>query len=166
MRDHEAIAQAIEEAPKDIYGAFDEKWVLDRATELIVVNRAKEARRMAKAALNKCKRPGSNKSDGQLSLFGDEWPYEPDQILADDDGHLIQKRNAVPQYTDATYRRHQVNLEKQLVWVRRSGAEHNGYTTWIIEQMATGRPLVELQFDVWIKEAEVWVQPPIELQAD
>ncbi len=156
MRASEAVDQACEEAPRNDDGGLDEKWVLDRAAELVKPDPETEARRLVKAELDKRKRPGKGESVGQLSLDGDTWPYEPRQIIADDDGHLIEKENALPRYTGAKSRRSRRNVDRVLTWARRDQAEHDSYTTWIVEQMSLGRPLADLRFNVWVTETGVW----------
>jgi hypothetical protein len=89
-------------------GGWDVAELLETLAALIVVDSDSEKFRIANEILDDAGKPGGTPSCGQLCLPGLEpFPYEPDCMIKDDEGHVIKLRDALPNYLAADARRAQ-----------------------------------------------------------
>ena len=108
-------------------------------------------------------RPRKTPAVGSMWLPGYEsWPYEPQQMIPDEEGCTVDRANASPHFIDATAIRAEINLEKQIKATRRKQAESAEYSTWATKQAENGRPIPEITFNNFIHEMGYWQEDTVE----
>lgn len=157
MNGHDAYEYARLHVRRDAEGAVSED-------ELIAIVKAamdfdvdaekdKKARRIVAAR----KRPGATAPDGQLVLDGlDAYAYEPNRMVADDKGRLIENAKSRPDFKAAEDRRAQADRERADVRATRTHKEYLEFSLWALEQMSAGRPLDEITWETCIAERHLW----------
>ena len=158
MTDQEAIELALRQVPRNEDGSLDEKAVIEAAARLIEIDADQERRKRAARALQVRCGPGKTEAIGALQLFDDtRYAYEPDRLIKDDDGHVIEQDAASTHFKWAEARRAQRNLDRCAARSRRKNAEVGAFQQWTINQQAEGRDLDELRFGTFVREEDYWV---------
>lgn len=167
MKGDEAVRKALAELDRIEDGGINDADLLDRVSELIDFDPTAERRGKARRAIDKLKKPGSTEREGQLKLPGFEpYGYEPERLIDDGQGHVIEQAIARPKYKAAEVARAQRNLDNVAAWLSRKSAEHLAFTAWAIEQLGAGRPPEQVIFDNFVREAKVWSPAPAPTEPD
>lgn len=123
----------------------------------------KKARRIVAAR----KRPGATAAEGQLVLDGlDAYAYEPQRMVADDKGRLIENAKARPDFKAAEDRRAQVDRERANVRSARTHKEYLEFSMWALDQMESGRPRSEITWENCIAERHLWKEGDAPYEVD
>jgi len=153
----EAVDAALQKVERTDDGGADIKAIIDLIVEEIEFDETKARRQKAVQAFKARCKPGSTEPEGQLILPGLEpYGYEPQRLIADNEGHVIEQARAKPYYKNAEAARARDNARKATVWADRKTNESAGYSDWTIEQLGTGRPIDEITFDVFVRETGIW----------
>lgn len=99
--------------------------------------------------------PGATEPDGQLSLFGDLYDYEPKRpvIGPDPEKRVVEQQYAPPAYKAAEAKRARDKEHELHVWAERKTRESEGYSAWALAEAIKGRPALDLIFGNYVKEA-------------
>jgi hypothetical protein len=111
----------------------------------------------ARAIIARSKRPGSTKPDGQLMLpgFNQPYDYEPDRLVSDDSGNIIENHRAPPRFKSAEVSRAQENVERAVEQLRRKSAENTHFQAWALDQALLGRPALDLTWGNCVAETSL-----------
>jgi hypothetical protein len=121
--------------------------------DLIEVDVAKERRRRAKEIISGRAKSGATDPAGQLTLPGlDKYFYEPERLVRDDVGHVVENRHSTPNYKLAEARRARDHLQEAHVRSNQKSAEAELFAAWAMDQMTKGRPLLDLTWETCITE--------------
>jgi hypothetical protein len=157
VKEDEAVAAALDALPRNDAGDVDIKALIDEVARLIDFDELAERRNKATRAVRRRRQPGSSEPDGQLALPGTEaYAYEPDRLVADNEGHVIEQAKARPHHKAAEAERAREVSRRQLLWSDRKTSESALYSAWAIEQLGRGRPAADITFDVFVRETGIW----------
>jgi hypothetical protein len=158
VKQEEAYEWALKNVERNEDGGVDEKKIIDLVKSKIDFDSDAARARVAKTIVDRHKRPGVTDPDGQLSLPGLEpFAYEPNLLIADDDGHVVEKAKAFPNYLTARARRAQLNAQRVQRQATRHQQEASLYSDWAMKQLTElRRPVSEITFDTFVREAGFW----------
>lgn len=163
MNGHDAYEYARLHATRDGEGAVSEEELIAIVKSTmdfdVEAEKDKKARRIVAAR----KRPGATVPDGQLVLDGlDAYAYEPQRMIADDKGRLIENAKARPDFKAAEDRRAQADRERANVRATRTHKEYVEFSMWALEQLQAGRSAAEITWETCIAERHLWKEgdPP------
>lgn len=169
MKEDEAVDAALEELPRNDDGGIDEKALIDAVAELIDFNEQQERINKATRAVKRRRKPGSSPPEGQICLPGMEpYGYEPERLVADNEGHVVEQRTCRPNYKRAEAERSRNVARRHQIWASRKTEESEAYAAWTIEQLASGRRHGEITFDAFLHETGYWKdgEAPVEIDPD
>lgn len=149
------LALAKAQTQRQENGQFNEEDLRATLEQLVTIDPEAEKRRVAKAIIDSETKPGSTEPTGQLSLGFDSYDYEPDRLIRDDDGHVIEQDKALHSYKFAESKRAAKHWREAGEWADRKRQESEAYATWIIEQQQRGRQN-NLTFGDFIREAGIF----------
>lgn len=117
----------------------------------------KQHRKKAEHFYQQMSHPGATEPNGQLSLFGDLYPYEPTRpvIGPEPEKRVVQQQFAPPAYKAAEAKRAREKEEDLHVWAERKTRESEGYSAWALTEAIRGRPPLELVFGNYVKESGI-----------
>lgn len=157
MNDADAVRRALRSAPRDADGAADEKLLVDLVADLIAFDVDKERHARAKRAIAQQRKPGATNADGQLQFPGFEsYDYEPERLVLDDDGAIIENRNAKLQHKGAEARRTRQHAQRALVHADRREQEAARYAAYLVERAANGLS-INVTFGEFVDAAQIHV---------
>lgn len=157
MKDDEAYEKARQSVERDNEGGIDEKSLIDEIAELVDFDEAEERHKKAVRIVRGRRKPGSTDADGQISLPGfDAYAYEPERLIADNDGHVIEQAKAPVKYKQAQAERTRDTARRWGESADRAQKESADFASWVIEGFQAGRKAAELTFDNFVREAGLW----------
>ena len=151
----------VEAAKSDIKRAkdesFNEEELVGALAERVSFDADHERKQKAQRIIDRLKRAGSTRTDGQLMLpgFNESFAYEPERLISDDLGNIIENSRAAPRFYAAEVGRAQANVEKAVVQLRRKTAIDRHFQQWALAQALDGRPALELIWSNCIAETGV-----------
>ena len=108
---------------------------------------------LAQRIVSRRKKPGMTAPAGKVALPGlGVREYEPERLVADDDGNLIENAKATRQHKRAEARRSALNADRAKERAEQDEVEALLIETWAAEQNAAGRDPRELTFGVCVAE--------------
>lgn len=156
LREYEAnlISAAKGNTTRAENGSFNEEELIANLAAIIPFDVDKERRRKAHSIIARSKRPGATKSNGQLLLpgFNKSRDFEPDRMVSDDLGNIIECARALPEFKSAAVGRAQVNVDRAVEELRALTAEMRIHQEWALEQALLGRPALQLTWGNCIAE--------------
>lgn len=167
MRTDDAYAYAWQHAARNEDGSVVESSLVDLLASNIDFDEAKERRGHAQRIVARRKRPGQTAAEGAVCFDGMElYPYEPDRLLADEKGNLIENRRAGIRFKAAEAARAQDGAKKALDRATREQREHAHFSVWLAEQYAAGRDPSEITWDTCVRETGLWKDADPESEVD
>jgi hypothetical protein len=167
MKENEAVDAALQVIERNDDGGVDEKALIDEVARLIDFDEEQERRGKATRAVRRRRSPRATEPDGKLALFGlEEYGYEPRRLIADNDGHVVEKDKARPEYKRAEAQRAREVARRQAVWAERKTAENEAYAAWALEQLAKRRKGKDITFGTFVRETGVWSPGLAEPESD
>jgi len=134
-------------------GTFKEQDLRDVLRTFVVINVEKETDRRVQEIIDSETKPGSTKPTGQLRLPTLElYDYEPDRLIRNDDGDMIEQDRAPVDFKFAEARRARKHVSEALEWADRKEEEASSHAKWVIEQQKKGRTK-KLTFGDFVREA-------------
>jgi len=135
-------------------GSLNEEKLVEALAKRVPFDVETERRRKAKTIIDRAKRPGSTRKDGQLMLpgFNKPYGYEPDRLVSDETGDIIENSRVLPRFKSAQVSRAEVNVEDAVEQLRRISTENKHFQAWALEQALNGRPAFELTWGNCIAE--------------
>lgn len=156
LREYEAnlIEAAKKNTKRAENGSFNEEELIGNLAAIVPFDVDKERRKKAHSLITRSKRPGATKPDGQLLLpgFNKARDFEPNRMVSDDLGNIIEYHRALPEFKSAAVGRAQVNVDRAVEELRALTAEMRIHQEWALEQALAGRPALELTWGNCIAE--------------
>lgn len=157
MKESEAVDTALQALTRNEDGSVDEKTLIDEVAQLIDFDEAQERLNKATRAVNRRRKPRATEPEGQLTLPGMEpYGYEPNRLIADNDGHIVEQSLARPNYKQAEAERARTAARRQAIWADRKTTEFAAYAAWAIEQLGQGRRGADITFGIFVRESGLW----------
>lgn len=156
MNNNDALEHALEHAPRDDDGNVDADVLAKLVADALDEPDAEQIKLdSAKRLIRRRQAPGATVADGQLMMF-DVYPYEPQRLVADDHGHVIEQDLAKPAAKQAEARRAQRNAENVQRHARRKVEEASRFSDWMGEELRAGAPWPSITFGRFVRESAVW----------
>lgn len=156
MKDGEAYEKALQDVERDPNGGIDEKKLIDILVEFLDFD-VDEKRKKAERIIHGRRKPGSTQPHGQLTIPGfDAYAYEPNRLIADNDGHVIEQFKAPVTYKQAQATRTRVTARRWADSADRAQEEATGFSNWVIAGLESGRKAADLTFSHFIRATDIW----------
>jgi hypothetical protein len=152
-RYREAVRKAKEQTPLLPDGGYDEPLLHATVKSFLPdpdVDAIKD--QQATDAINQEAKAGNTPPRGQMVFEG--FPprdYEPERLIRDDDGHIIENRHSTPHYKGAHLRRSQKKHAEHGAQLDFDTAEYMTYTEWRSDHLFQGRR-DKLEFEDFLEE--------------
>ncbi len=164
MKNGEAYDYAFEHAKRNP----DDSRVEDDMVELVAAqidfDEAQERRGKARRIIANRKRPGTTAPDGSVVFPGMEpYSYEPRRLLADDEGNVVENRNARVKFKVAETRRAEHDARKAMERLAREQDESGYFAVWAADQLDNDRDPHEVTWDTCVRETGLWKDADVEL---
>lgn len=157
MTEEEAFQEALTTVERNDLGDVDEKKLIDEVARLLEFDESAERHAKAARVVKRHRRPGQTEPSGQLALPGIEpYAWEPERLVADNEGHVIEQAKAPVSFKHAEAERARANARRQQDHADRKTREHEGFAAWLIDEATRGRPIKGLGFGDYVHEAELW----------
>jgi hypothetical protein len=148
---YEQAVATVTRAPDKSFAEADLEAAL---ADLIEINVGKEKRKRAKEIISSRARPGATEPAGQLVLPGlDPYLYEPDRLIRDDSGNVVENRNASIEFKQADARRAREHAKDATLWAERKTVENERFAAWALREAMRGRPALELTWGTCLVES-------------
>jgi len=127
-----------------------------------------QARRgLAQRIVARRRRPGQTAPEGSIVFPGMEhYAFEPQRLLADNDGNLIPNEHARIKYKAAEAGRAQADVSKAASRATREQTESSHFAIWADEQYGAGRNPAEITWGSCVRETGLWKDGEAENSAD
>ncbi len=163
MNNGDAYNFAFDNAKRNADGSRVEGDMVEIVAGQIDFNEDEERLGKARRIIASRKRPGTTAPEGAVVLPGmDPHAYEPRRLLADDDGNVIEQRNARLKFKIAEARRAQDDLQKAMTRAAREQNESSYFALWASDQLEAGRDPREVTWDTCVHETGLWKDAEIE----
>lgn len=167
MKEDQAVDAALESLPRNEDGSVDEKALIDAVAKLIEFDEAQERINKATRAVKRRRKPGSSAPEGQIAIPGmDAYGYEPERLVADNEGHVVEQRVSRPHFKRAEAERAREAARRHQVWANRKTEESEAFAAWAIEQLGQGRRADAINFDIFLKDAGYWKDGDAPVEVD
>jgi len=154
MNGEHAYRFALANALRNPDGTIVESSLVDIVAHAIDFDPEKERRGLAQRIVSARKRPGLTAPAGKVALPGlGSREYEPDRLVADDDGNVIENSRATVRHKKAEARRSATNADRAVERAEQDQAEAQLMEAWTAEQRRAGRNPDELTFGVCLAES-------------
>ncbi|GGN40330.1 hypothetical protein FHR83_007062 [Actinoplanes campanulatus] len=153
MNGTQAYRFALANAPRNDDGQAVEKSLVDIVERVIDFDPAEERRKKAQRVVSARKRPGQTAPAGKVALPGlGLFEYEPDRLVADDQGNVIENSRALARHKRAEARRSATNADRAQERAVQDQVEAELMEAWSAAQQKAGRAPGELTFGVYLAE--------------
>jgi len=167
VKDEEIARSVLNAAPRHDDGSLDRKHAVDELAAKLNFDEAAARHERAEKLINKLGRPGTTPPDGQLTLPGfPPYGYEPDRLLALDEGRVIEQKRARPEHKVTEAQRHEAAAQRHLTAAKKKRAESDGYSMWAMEQLRKRRRATHITWDNYVRETGLWSTEPAEPESD
>jgi hypothetical protein len=140
-------------AARDADGNVDEKSLVEIVAHAIDFDPEKERLGLAQRIVSSRKRPGQTAPAGKVCLPGlEEYAYEPDRLIADGAGNLIENWRATEKHKKAEAARSGMALERASERAEQDRAEAALIAEWTNAEQARGRDPHELIWGTCVRE--------------
>ena len=157
MKSDEAYAYAWENADRNPDGSRVESSVVELVAASIDYDVEKAKRGLAQRIVARRKRPGQTANDGSVVFPGMEhYGYEPDRLLSDDRGNVIENAKAPIRFKTAEAKRAQGDAQTATARAVREQNEAGHFAVWAAEELAKGRDPQEVTWDTCVRETGLW----------
>jgi hypothetical protein len=138
-------------------GVTEEELIDDLAREMRI-DLAEEKRKKAKELIDSQTKPRSTDPSGQLKLPGidGEYDYEPDRLIRNDEGGIVEQSKASPVYKQAEASRASDHAARAMYLSKIKTEESLQFSRWALEQANKSRPFRELTWHNFISETGIW----------
>lgn len=149
------VAEAKARVARDKEQGMQEVELEQVLASLIEIDTNKEKLRRAKDIIANQKKHGSidPATATQLVLpLGDSYAYEPDRLVSDGAGRIIENCKATIRFKQADARRSREKVAEQQIWASRKTEESEIFSAWATEQALKGRPALDLTWGNCVAE--------------
>jgi hypothetical protein len=157
MKHFDPVDAAKAKCPRRDDGSIDESVLIKILAPMKVVDVEAEQLRWAKDQISKRTKINATPPNGQLWLPGinDGYPYEPERLIRDDDGNIIEQSKAPVNFKVADAKRAQKHAEETAYHASVKFREMTEHMVWANERLRQGRR-ENLTFDDFVKESGIW----------
>lgn len=167
MKDHEAYSKAVQNVDRIADGGLDEKALIEEVAGLVDFDEAEERHKKAARIVRGRRKPGTTEAVGQLSITGfDAFAYEPERLIADNDGHVIEQGKAPVRYKQAQAERTRETASRWIRFAGRAQKEAADFAQWVIQGYQEHRSTASMTFDHFVRETGVWSEEPVDSEPE
>jgi hypothetical protein len=150
----QAYRFALANAARDTDGNADEKALVDIVAHVIDFDPEKERLGLAQRIVSRRKKPGQTVPVGKVCIPGLEpYGYEPDRLIADGAGNVIENWRATEKHKKAEAARSRMALERAGERAVQDEAEAELITAWTATEAGKGRDPHELIWGTCVHES-------------
>ena len=154
MNGEQAYRFALANAQRNSDGTVVESSLVEIVAHAIDFDADKERRGLAQRIVSARKRPGLTAAAGKVALPGlGLREYEPERLVADDAGNVIENSRATVQHKKAEARRSATNADRAVERAEQDRAEAQLMEAWAVDQQRAGRDERELTFGACLAES-------------
>ncbi len=140
MNGESAYRFGLANAQRNPDGTIVEKSLVEIVAHAIDFDADQQRLHLAQRIVSRRKKPGMTAPAGKVTLPGlGLREYEPERLVADDAGNLVENARATPQHKAAEARRSALNADKAKDRAEQDKAENDLIQAWAVEQRAAGR---------------------------
>ena len=153
MNGEAAYRFGLANADRNPDGTIVEKSLVEIVAHAIDFDAEQQRLGLAQRIVSRRKKPGMTAPAGKVTLPGlGLREYEPERLVADDDGNLIENAKATRQHKRAEARRSAANADRATERAEQDKAEADLIEAWAAEQQQSGRDPRELVFGACVVE--------------
>jgi hypothetical protein len=153
MNGEAAYRFGLANAARNTDGTIVERSLVEIVAHAIDFDADKERLGLAQRIVSRRKKPGQTAPAGKVALPGlGLREYEPERLVADDDGNLIENSRATVKHKQAEARRSAANADRAHERAEQDRAEAELIEAWAKEQQRAGRVERELVFGACLAE--------------
>lgn len=154
MNGEQAYRFALANAQRDAAGNVDEKALVDIVAHAIDFDEDKERHGLAQRIVSARKKPGMTSPAGKVCIPGlEEYAYEPDRLIADGEGNVIENSRATAKHKRAEALRSGLAAERAVERAAQDQAEADLIGEWSAAEQETGRDPHELVWGTCVRES-------------
>jgi hypothetical protein len=101
------------------------------------------------------KQPEEDEGPFQLDLFGEKYGYDPQRLVKDNQGNIIEEEHATIPFKMAELARSVENAGRIATWNNRKTKQMMHFQTWVSAEMMKGRSPLELTWGNCVRETGV-----------
>jgi hypothetical protein len=156
MNGESAYRFGLANAQRNADGTIVEESLVDIVAHAIDFDPDEQRRHLAQRVVSRRKKPGMTAPAGKVALPGlGVREYEPERLVADDAGNLIENSRATVKHKKAEARRSAANADRATERAEQDKVEADLLEAWASEQQLAGRDERELTFGVCVAELEL-----------
>lgn len=153
MNGEQAYRFALANAPRNTDGMVREDVLVEMVARAVDFDPEKERLGLAQRIVSRRKRPGQTEPAGKVCIPGLEaYEFEPDRLIADEDGNVVENSRALESHKKAEARRATLAAERADDRARREQREADELTAWSAAESAKGRDPRTLTFEAFLRE--------------
>lgn len=153
MNGDQAYRFALANAPRKTDGSISEEVLVGIVARAIDFDPDKERLGLAQRVVSRRKRPGQTEPAGKVCIPGlEEYEFEPDRLVADEDGNVVENARALAAHKKAEARRAELAAERATERLRREQGEADAFGDWSADQVTAGRDPRSLTFEAFLRE--------------
>lgn len=153
MNGEQAYRFAMANAPRNADGSVVEESLVEMVARAIDFDPDKERLGLAQRVVSRRKRPGQTEPAGKVCIPGLEaYEFEPDRLVADEDGNVVENARALIAHKRAEARRAELAAERATDRLCRELGEADAFSEWTKAESATGRDPRVLTFETFLRE--------------
>lgn len=153
MNGESAYRFGLANADRNSDGTIVEKSLVEIVAHAIDFDPEQQRLGLAQRIVSRRKKPGMTAPAGKVALPGlGAREYEPERLVADDDGNLIENSRATVKHKKAEARRSSANADRANERAEQDQAEAELIDAWAKEQQQAGRDERELTFGACVSE--------------
>jgi hypothetical protein len=149
----QAYRFALANAPRNPDGGVSEEYLVETVAHVIDFDPEKERRGLAQRIVSRRKRPGQTDPAGKVCIPGLEaYEFEPDRLIADEDGNVVENSRALIAHKRAEARRAGLAADRAAERLLREQGEADAFGEWTAAEVAKGRDQRTLTFGEYLRE--------------
>lgn len=153
MNGDQAYRFALANAARNPDGSIREESLVETVARAVDFDPDKERLGLAQRIVSRRKRPGQTDPAGKVCIPGLEgYMFEPDRLVADEDGNVVENARALAAHKKAEARRAGLAAERATERLRREQGEADAFGDWSVDQVAIGRDPRSLTFEAFLRE--------------
>lgn len=153
MNGESAYRFGLANAQRNTDGTIVEKSLVEIVAHAIDFDPEQQRLGLAQRIVSRRKKPGMTAPAGKVALPGlGVREYEPERLVADDDGNLIENSRATVKHKKAEARRSATNADRATERAEQDRAEAELIDAWAKDQQSAGRDERELVFGACLAE--------------
>lgn len=154
MNNDQAYRFGLMNCARDAAGNVDEKSLVEIVSRAVDFDEEKERLGVAQRIVSARKKPGMTAPAGKVCLPGlESYAYEPDRLIADGEGNVIENWRATEKHKKAEAFRSQLAMERAQDRAAQDEAEAHLIAEWATAERERGRDPHELIWGTCVRES-------------